>query len=200
MWRRIAGGLTEEQHQAIWRVLEPHLARRVPTVVSKNAPKPKGLQPEGLDEMVRTAAALEHLTAAQKATFGNWIMTRLKTPGQSAAGPWAWALGRVGARAPIFGSGHRTVDPAQAAQWLELLLQKDLGAVDGAAFAAVQLARLTGDRTRDLEPDLRARTATALEAAKAPERWLRVVSEIVALEAEDEARALGDTLPIGLKL
>jgi molecular chaperone DnaK (HSP70) len=200
MWRRIAGGLTEEHHQALWRVLEPHLARRIPAVVSKNAPKPKGLQPEGLDEMVRTAASLEHLAPAQKATFGNWIIARLRTPGQSAAGPWAWALGRVGARAPVYGSGHRTVDPEQAAQWLELLLQKDLRSVDGAAFAAIQLARLTGDRTRDLDSDLRARTVTALKAAQAPERWLRMVTEVVALEAEDEARALGDTLPIGLKL
>jgi hypothetical protein len=199
MWRRIAGGLTEEQHQAIWRVLEPHLARRIPTVAAKNAPKPKGLQPEGLDEMVRTAAALEHLNPSQKATLGNWIVARLRTPGQSASGPWAWALGRVGARAPIYGSGHRTVDPDQAAQWLELLLQKDLRTVDGAAFAAVQLARLTGDRTRDLEADLRARTVAALKAAKSPERWLQVLTQVVALEAEDEARALGDTLPIGLK-
>jgi hypothetical protein len=118
MWRRIAGGLTEEQHQAIWRVLEPHLARRIPTVAAKNAPKPKGLQPEGLDEMVRTAAALEHLNPSQKATLGNWIVARLRTPGQSASGPWAWALGRVGARAPIYGSGHRTVDPDQAAPGL----------------------------------------------------------------------------------
>jgi len=78
-------------------------------------------------------------------------------------------------------------------------LQKDLRTVDGAAFAAVQLARLTGDRTRDLDPDLRARALTQLQAAKAPDRWLRMVTEVIALEAEDEARALGDTLPIGLK-
>ena len=199
LWRRVAGGLNEEQHQAIWRVLEPHLARRIPTIAAKNAPKPKGIQPEGLDEMVRTAAALEHLSPAQKTTFGNWIVARLKTPGQSAAGPWAWALGRVGARVPIFGSGHRTVDPAQASEWLELLLQKDLRSIDGAAFAAVQLARLTGDRTRDLDAGIRSRTVAALKTAKAPDRWLHVVTEIVALEAEDEARALGDTLPLGLK-
>jgi hypothetical protein len=37
-------------------------------------------------------------------------------------------------------------------------------------------------------------------AANAPERWLHVVMEVVALEAEDEARTLGDTLPVGLKL
>ncbi|PTX96653.1 Hsp70 family protein [Opitutus sp. ER46] len=200
MWRRIAGGLTAEQHQAIWRVLEPHLARRIPPNATKNAGRVKGIQPEGLDEMVRTAAALERLEPAQKVVFGNWIVARLRTPGQSAAGPWAWALGRVGARVPLFGSSHQTIAPEAAAAWLELLLERGLREIDGAAFAAVQLARRTGDRTRDLDDTLRERTLEGLRAAKAPERWLQLVAEVVALESEDEARALGDTLPLGLKL
>lgn len=200
MWRRIAGGLTPEQHQAIWRVLEPHLARRVPPSAPKNPGRIKGIQPEGLDEMVRTAAALERIEPAQKVVLGNWIAARLRTPGQTGAGPWAWALGRIGARVPIFGSSHQTVAPEQAAEWLDLLLRKDLRTVDGAAFAAVQLARRTGDRTRDLEDETHDRTVEALQAAKVPDRWLQLVTDIVALEPEDEARALGDTLPVGLKM
>ncbi len=200
MWRRIAGGLTPEQHQAIWRVLEPHLARRIPPSAPKNPGRIKGIQPEGLDEMVRTAAALERIEPAQKALLGNWIAARLRAPGQTAAGPWAWALGRVGARVPIFGSSHQTVAPEQAAEWLDLLLRKDLRAVDGAAFAAVQLARRTGDRTRDLDDEIHAQTVEALKAARVPERWLQLATDIVALEPEDEARALGDTLPVGLKV
>jgi hypothetical protein len=197
MWRRIAGGLTEEHHRALWRFLEPHLARRVPPTAGKNASKPKGVQPEGLDEMVRTAAALEHLDSTDKTVFGNWIAARLRSP-QSSAGPWAWALGRIGARVPLYGSNHKTVAPEVAADWLTLLLEKDLRSIDGAPFAAVQLARLTGDRSRDLDPELRAKTLRALQAVKGPERWQRLVSEVVALEADDQARALGDTLPIGL--
>jgi hypothetical protein len=200
MWRRIAGGLTEAQHQAIWRYIEPHLARRIPLTASKSSARPKGLQPEGLDEMVRTAASLEHLSTRDKVVFGNWISERLRAPGAAGGGPWAWALGRLGARVPLFGSSHKTVDAEQASAWLELLLQRDLRTVDGAAFAAVQLARRTGDRTRDLEESLRARTVAALREAKAPDRWLQVVTDVVELQAEDEARALGDTLPIGLKL
>ena len=200
MWRRIAGGLTEEQHSAIWRFLEPHLARRIPPTASKNAAKPKGIQPEGGDEMVRTAASLEHLSPREKTILGNWIAERLRAPEASRGGPWAWSLGRLGARTPIYGSGHRTVAPEQAAEWLELLLKEDLRTIDGAAFAAVQLARRTGDRTRDLEADLRGRTIAALKIAKARERWVQLVTEVVQLAAEDEARALGDTLPVGLKL
>jgi hypothetical protein len=200
MWRRIAGGLTPEQHHATWRVLEPHLARRVPPSAVKNTPRAKGLQPEGLDEMVRTAASLEHLDATQKLILGNWIAARLKTPGQSGAGPWAWSLGRLGARVPIYGSGHKTIPADVAAEWLSILLSKGLRNVDGAAFAAVLLARATGDRTRDLDAEVRRQTVEALRDAKAPERWMQLVTDVVQLDAEDEARALGDTLPIGLEL
>jgi protein-disulfide isomerase-like protein with CxxC motif len=92
------------------------------------------------------------------------------------------------------------VPTEQAASWLILLLNQGLQKIDGAPFAATQLARLTGDRTRDLDTELRARTVAALKSAKAPERWLQMVEEVVTLQADDEARALGDTLPIGLEM
>ena len=199
MWRRIAGGLGEAQQQELWSYLKPHLARRIPTEAQKNIVKSKGVQPEGLDEMVRTAASLEHLDPADKTALGNWITMRLKNPA-TAAGPWAWALGRLGARVPLYGSGHKTVDADQAAAWLSLLLEAGLHTIDGTAFAAAQLARLTGDRTRDLDAAIRVRTVDALKSAGAPEAWLRMLTEIAVLETSDEARALGDTLPIGLRL
>jgi hypothetical protein len=198
MWRRLAGGLAEIQQQELWNYLKPHLARRIPPELPKGG-KPKGVQPEGLDEMVRVAASLEHLDPADKVVLGNWITQRLKNP-ETAAGPWAWALGRLGARAPLYGSSHKTVDSEQASRWLSLLLDAGLRRIDGTAFAAAQLARLTGDRTRDLDDEIRARAVAALKSAGAPETWLRMLSEVAALETADEARALGDTLPIGLRL
>jgi hypothetical protein len=72
--------------------------------------------------------------------------------------------------------------------------------LEGTAFALAQLSRLTGDRTRDLEARLRAQVLAALEGAAASPSWLRMVREIVPLEAADKARALGDTLPVGLVL
>ena len=198
LWRRVAGGLTAEQQAAVWAFLKPHLARQVPPQPSKNAARPKGPQPEGLDEMVRAAASLEHLPPAEKSLVGDWIAARLKSPA-TAVGPWTWSLGRLGARVPLYGSGHLTVDAGRAAAWLSLLLESDWRVIDGAAFAAAQLARLTGDRTRDVDEVLRTRALAALAAARAPERWIQMVREVVALEAADEARALGDSLPIGLE-
>lgn len=199
MWRRLAGGLAEARQKTIWNYLKPHLAARVPLNPVKEIAKPKGVRPQGLDEMVRVAASLEHLNPPDKVLLGNWITERLRSPA-TAAGPWIWALGRLGARVPLYGSIHKTVAPDQAAQWLSLLLAPDLWHMNGAPFAAAQLARLTGDRTRDLDDDLRSRTAAALKSAEAPEAWWRMVSEVTVLETADEARAIGDSLPIGLRL
>jgi molecular chaperone DnaK (HSP70) len=219
LWRRIAGGLTEAQQQEIWNYLKPHLARRLspnrpaaqpvsilatrgcaaaPAPVQGASKGPKGT-PEGLDEMVRVAASLEHLDPAEKIELGNWVLERLKNPG-AAGGIWAWTLGRLGARLPLHGSSHKTVDDAQAAAWLSSLLDVGLDYGNETAFAAVQLCRLTGDRSRDLDHDLRRRTVAALQAAKAPDEWVRQLTELVPLTASDETRALGDTLPIGLRL
>jgi hypothetical protein len=62
------------------------------------------------------------------------------------------------------------------------------------------MARLTGDRSRDLDEAIRARAVDALKTISPPGGWLRLLTEVVALEAADEARALGDTLPIGLRM
>jgi hypothetical protein len=199
MWRRMAGGLSEVQQRKLYDYLKPHLERRVPPDVTQPHTKLKGVQPEGLDEMVRTAASLEHLDPGDKAELGQWVAARLKAESKS-GGPWSWALGRLGARVPLYGSSHKVVDVEVAESWLSLLLELDLKRIDGAQFAAAQLARLTGDRMRDLSPELRAKTAQALRAAKAADTWVRMVTEVVALEAADEARALGDTLPAGLRL
>ena len=69
---------------------------------------------------------------------------------------------------------------------------------EGASFASAQLARRTGDRARDLDDALRTRVLVAL--ATCPEAWRRSVAEVVQLTQADEARALGDTLPVGLTL
>lgn len=197
-WRRIANGLNEARHEEIWSCLKPHLALRVPPDPPRNLLRPKGVQPEALDEMVRLGAALEHLDPAQKVEFGDWIAARLREA--AASGPWAWALGRLGARVPLRGSIHKTVPPGKAGEWIELLLQPQLVETEGALFALAQLARRTGDRVRDLDDQVRSRVIGVFRSEDASPSWVRMVEEVVVLEAADEARALGDTLPVGLSM
>jgi hypothetical protein len=199
MWRRLAGGLSAIRQQEVWQYLRPHLEQRLPAVPPKNLPKPKGIQPEGLNEMVRLAAALEQIESSQKELLGDWVAGRLRNP-STAAGPWAWTLGRVGARVPIYGSAHKVVGPAKAEQWVTLLLEPAVIKMEGALFALAQITRMTGDRSRDLDDSIRGEVLAALSINRVPESWQRMVAEVVTLEASDQVRALADTLPVGLML
>jgi hypothetical protein len=136
---------------------------------------------------------------AERLELGEWIAALLRDPA-SPGEPWTWALGRLGVRMLLYGSVHKVVAPQQAGEWLALLLEAQARNVEGALFAVVQLARLTGDRSRDLDGDLRARALAALQRAEAPPAWLRLVTDVVGMDTADKARALGDTLPVGLQL
>ncbi len=198
-WRRIAGGLSAARHEELWAYLRPFLAMHVPPRPLKHLARPKGVHPEGVDEMARLAAGLEHLSSQSKVELGEWISQRLNHA-DLASGPWTWALGRLGTRAPIYGSLHQLVPATTASEWVRRLLQPEVLPLEGAAFALAQLARLTGDRTRDLEEQLRTDVNSALQRSNASPSWQRMVAEVVPLEAADKARALGDTLPVGLVL
>jgi hypothetical protein len=111
-----------------------------------------------------------------------------------------WAVGRIGARRPFYGSAHRVVPPEVALQWLDAVLALDWKKVEPAAFAAVQLSRLTGDRSRDLPEDARDAVIRRLQALGAAPGWVRMVREVVALDQTDTGRVFGESLPAGLKL
>jgi hypothetical protein len=53
------------------------------------------------------------------------------------------------------------VPPEVAGRWLEAVLASDWKKVEPAAFAATQIARLTGDRSRDLPPSCVKRSSPA---------------------------------------
>jgi molecular chaperone DnaK (HSP70) len=197
MWRRISGGLTEDRQLEIWNYMKPYLDRRLTGSAAKNAPKKKGIQPEGFEEMVRLAASLEHLETGIKDQLGDSLAQVLRQS-PLAGGLWTWAIGRIGARVPLYGSVHKTVGTDKASEWLNALFDAHAQNAEGALFAIVQLARLTGDRSRDVDDDVRSRAVAAVRAAAAPPSWERLLSEVVAMEAADQARVFGDTLPAGL--
>ena len=84
-----------------------------------------------------------------------------------------------------------------AAEWAQFLLGVD---APEASFALAQLARLSGDRARDLPEELRQRVASTLEQRRSPPEWARAVREVVSLGASDEHRVFGESLPLGLHL
>lgn len=193
MWRRVAGGLGRE---AQLRLLDD-FARNVQH--EEAGELPPGFVRGGIDDMLRLAAALERIPASYKVEIGDWLLGLLRSE-SSPPGLVLWALARVGARQPFYGSAHDVVPPETAAAWTDAVMQLDWKHVDGAPFAAAHLARLTGDRARDLPGEVRDQVARRLEAANAPPAWTRMVRETVQLDEAAERSFLGDSLPPGLKL
>ncbi|MBK8750345.1 MAG: hsp70 family protein [Candidatus Competibacteraceae bacterium] len=190
LWRRVAGGL-DAMAQAR---LSDDLLLELRPLTGKAA---KDKQP-GIEDMARLAAVLERLPATRKAELGALLLARLERKGESPQ-LW-WAVGRLGTRVPAYGSAHDVVSAATAAVWLERVLALDWKAVTPAAFAATLLARLSGDRERDLSEELRTQVMQRLRAAKAPMSWLRMVEEVFDLDEADAGRIFGEALPPGLKL
>jgi molecular chaperone DnaK (HSP70) len=193
LWRRAAGGLGEDAQLRVLDAMDylqkaAQSRHKLPFDVAKT----------GFADMVRLAASLERIPAERKIELGEAVLTRLKKPAENHQS-W-WAVGRIGARQPFYGSAHSVVPPEVAAPWLDAILALDWKKVDPAAFAAVQIARMTGDRSRDLPDALRASVVRRLEATNAPRAWITMVSEVVALDDADEGRVFGESLPVGLKL
>jgi hypothetical protein len=87
-----------------------------------------------------------------------------------------------------------------ASGWVERLLRIEWRQPEAIAFAVVQLSRCTGDRTRDLNEELRQKVAERLASLPSTQRWAKQVLEVVALEAKEQARILDESLPAGLQI
>ncbi|MDO9105356.1 MAG: Hsp70 family protein [Methylovulum sp.] len=194
LWRRIAGGLDMQAQVRIFgditKYIDPSAARQ-PGVA-------KQVKIRGYEEIVRLAAVLERLPTAQKNQLGNWLLKRL----QKACEPdqtW-WAVGRIGARVPFHGSSHNVIAADIACDWLAQMLSEDWKKSPHIGFAATLLARMSGDRARDIDDGMREKIISKLKACKAPLSWLALVEQVKELDEKEEKQLLGEALPPGLKL
>ena len=197
LWRRVAGGLSAEQQL---RLLDD-FAFNLQADAAQRGSRPVTLVNGSDDDMLRLGASLERIPGAYKAEVGAWLIKRLqKADSEAADTNTLWALARVGARQPFHGSAHEVVDSATVAEWLDMLLALDWKKTEPAAFAAAHLARMTGDRSRDIGDELRATILARLKAVGAPPLWQTMVSEVTQLDEAATKRMLGEALPPGLKL
>lgn len=193
LWRRVAGGLDRAAQERLLAELESDF--RAPP---KGRGGVGGGKKHGYDDVVRMVGALERLPVPTKVAWGNALVERLreaKEPAQS----W-WAVGRLGARLPLYGSTHDVVPVSAAVSWLAGLFEVDWRVIKPAAFAATLIARRSGDRERDIDAAIRSEVTQRLRATKAPSAWVRMVNEIAEMTEADERLAFGESLPSGLRL
>ncbi|MBT8496073.1 MAG: molecular chaperone DnaK, partial [Deltaproteobacteria bacterium] len=196
-WRRIAGGLSKGQQQQLYdRLAQLFLPSKHQ---KKKWHKIKPSKQEAA-EMWRTLANLERIDKDNKIILGDELARRMESKKGLSEPLYFWALGRIGARAPLYGPLNTVVPPGRAAKWIEQLLGSDWPEPDKAAFPLAQLGRKTGDRGRDLDDGVRDKLIDRLKGIPGGERTAKLVESVVELEAREERVLLGDSLPAGLRL
>ena len=195
LWRRVSGGLKEDQERELFYRLQPFLTND--RDVSKRGGWPRPTKGE-VPEMWRAAASLELLDLTQKKMLGTLVLDQMVDEGPST--PMLWTLARLGAREMAHASPHNAVPPDVAEAWLKALLALEWAGNPMAVFAAVNLARKTGDRTRDVGEAARLRTMDRLKKAGGGEHDIAAVKSVTELEGADRKMIFGDALPPALKL
>lgn len=191
-WRRIAGGLGEPMQVKVRDTLDPFLDEH-----NRGRKKPKGVRAEPLEEVRFLASVIERVPAQRRAELGAWLLEKTWT----SSDPSLYAaIGRIGARVPAYASVHHVIPPRTAESWLSEILKGDWRKLPTAPFAAVQLARRTGDRARDVSDSARAEVIKKLASIAARPAWIAMVSEIVAVDDAERSEAFGEALPPGLRL
>ena len=185
--RRIAGGINASEQQVLYREHTSRLGGKHKGRVNRQLEYEEG----------RLVASLEHVLASRRALLGQELIAKIKKEPEDAI--WLWLLGRLGTRIPLYGPLHSVVNPEIAGQWLKALL--DLSTfTEETSSAIVQIARRTGDRTRDIDDAIREKAISRLVATGIGEEAIELLSRCVPPERADAVRTFGESLPLGLQV
>ncbi len=194
LWRRIAGGLPVVAQEQIFA----DIAKFINPAAARQPGVAKQIKNRGYDDMVRLAAVLERLPVDKKIQLGDWFLKRLQKAGEPTQ-TW-WAVGRIGARMPFHGSSHNVIPADVVCNWLTQILSEDWKKTPHAGFAATLIARMSGDRARDIDDAVRLQIIAKLKLSKAPSSWIEMVEQVKELDEKEEKQIFGEALPPGLKL
>lgn len=190
-WRRTAGGMEESLQSKVRDLVDAYLA---PPDAARKRPKKSALS---LEDALDMASSLERVAVPRRVALGGWVLERTWTDRD----PRLWAaIGRIGARVPTYASVHHVVPPPVAERWLDHLLREKWPSLPTAARAAMQLARKTGDRSRDVAESICLEVERRLVMLGTDERWVRAVREVVPVDEAERAVFYGEALPPGLRL
>ena len=204
LWRRIAGGLTAGQQRALAEPLTSPLRTYLAALRSAKAGgarKPDfGLGGHDAAEVWRLLGSLELLDIPLKRdTADAALAIAVKEKTAAVQDALVWAVGRLGARVPMYGPLNVVVPAEAAAAWCKKLL--DLKANElPVNFALMTLARKTGDRYRDVDDATRKLVVARFEQTAAAPHLRELVVDGGALAGEEQGRMFGESLPSGLRL
>ncbi len=194
-WRRISGGLSAGHQRQFFQDLTPVL-------FAAKAGKQR-IAPQEYLEMLTAAAAMERLAVKDKVRLGRLLLSGLRST--KAPPRHSWAISRIGARELLYGPADRVIPPAEIRDWIETLMIENPATEPRMhpapiGQALLQLSRKTGDRARDLDPEVVGRVHEWLSAQGFQEDQLRVLQEVAPYKRQEAGTLFGEDLPSGLIL
>ncbi len=190
-WRRTASGVPRDAQRTIAEELAA-------SVLPGRKPKKKGrIYEVGRDEMAELLASLEYAPLDFRVELGAALVERSYV----ALTPRLMTdLSRLGARRPFYASVEQALPPAVVEGWLEALLRARWEATAPFREGALAMARLTGDRARDLRAPTRLAVRKKLLGLGVPEGACRPLVEVCDVAETATLAFYGDALPLGLRL
>jgi molecular chaperone DnaK (HSP70) len=199
LWRRIAGGLPAGQQRALAQPLMADV-RATHRALAKGRGADSRPGSHEAAELWRLLGSLELLTVSDKRELGNMLLDLGPREKIAAVQNGAiWALGRVGARAPLYGPLNTVVPVEIVSTWIERLMKLRQG-TEMSPLALMQLARKTGDRYRDVSEKVRREVVAWLKQRQAAPHLAQLVEEGGELEEAEQGLIFGESLPQGLRV
>ncbi len=190
MWRRLAGGLVPGQQRQLMLKAEP--------LLNPKKGKKVRLPLQRQLELWMLIANLERLYVKDKIQWGRLLLSKMQ-PSQVRHQHF-WALARIGARELLYGPADRVIPAAEVTNWINDLLSREWRQVTPAGNILVQLARKTGDRTRDLGQQVIERLLDWLSQQTGMAEQKRYLQEVIPIARQEERTLYGESLPAGLVL
>jgi molecular chaperone DnaK (HSP70) len=196
LWRRVAAGLSAGQQTQVYGTITPLILAKKVDTFKVGRPAPEGAE---LQEVWQCAASFERIEASSRVKLGDVALKFLTTKQLERFG--LWVVGRVGARSPLYAGANAALPPAVAERWLREVLDNRWKLAIESAFDIAQLARLTGDRHRDVSPAIREELILRSAESKDGPRIAKLLHEVVAeLDRKEQQHLFADSLPPGLVL
>lgn len=194
--RRIAGGLSAGRQLEVYKEISPVLKTPGAKKTSGRITLPKRLSGQEETELWMMLANCERIAVEEKTLLGRLLLQRM----QKKARPQEyWSLSRFGARVPLYGPLNRVIPGKEASSWLHTLFSMHLPPKEAVARALVQLARLTGDRKRDVDEDDRQKVYEWLERLPNASHFRELLMNTGGvLTKQDQDWMFGESLPSGL--
>lgn len=201
MWRRIAGGLTGGQQNAVIAQLLGSIRQ---TAQQMKSGKGKGgvvnLHESDAAEIWRVLGAFEQLPPGVKREMGDIMLQFLQRPKMKAVHePLIWALGRIGSRVPLNGNAQSTVHRETAERWVGQLMSMQLDEYQTLPLCLMQMSRRTDDRFIDLSESVRQEAADYVKQMGGYRSLVRLIREGGEADSETRDAMFGESLPMGLR-